>query len=135
MPPAPHQPASPWKRLLAFAFDLPVLLIAGFAARAISEQLAGAEYLVGWIYFAAMESSALQATFGKKLLSMKVADAEGNRVGFGKASYRYLLKLVTVISLGAGFAMAFFTEKRQAFHDYISGCIVWDTGTIKKGGE
>lgn len=116
-------PASPWARLIAFLIDLPVLVVIGWAFRA-SLQVAGIEYLIGWIYFAALESSPLQATPGKRLLGLKVADVGGMRPGFWKASGRYVLKLISVVSLGAGFVMMFFTERKQAFHDYATGCVV-----------
>lgn len=120
------QYASPWKRLAAFLIDLPVLLLAGGIVRVFFAQFAGLEYLAGWIYFAALESSQLQATLGKKVLGLKVTGLQGGRVGFWRASGRYFGKLIAVISLGAGFAPMFFTEKKQGFHDYVAGCVVLD---------
>ena len=118
--------ASPWKRLAAFLVDLPLLVILGGVCRVLFPQVTGLEYLAGWIYFAAMESSGLQATVGKKLLGLSVAGRQGNRLGFWRASARYGGKLLSVISLGAGFAMIFFTEEKQAFHDYVAGSVVLD---------
>jgi len=119
-------PAVPWKRLVAFLIDLPVLLLLGWMARSLFDQFIGVEYLVCWAYFALMESSSLQASLGKKALGLKVTDLQGNRAGFGRVSGRYWAKLISVVSLGAGFATVFFTDKRQAFHDYVSGCLVLD---------
>ena len=118
--------ASPWKRLAAFLVDLPLLVILGGVCRVLLPQVTGLEYLAGWIYFAAMESSGLQATVGKKLLGLRVTGRQGNRLGFCRASARYGGKLLSVISLGAGFAMIFFTEEKQAFHDYVAGSVVLD---------
>lgn len=120
------QYASPWKRLAAFLIDLPLLLLAWGIVRVFLAHLEGLEYFAGWIYFAALESSQLQATLGKKVLGLKVAGLQGDRVGFWRASGRYWGKLVAVISLGAGFAPMFFTEKKQGFHDYVAGCVVLD---------
>jgi uncharacterized RDD family membrane protein YckC len=119
-------PAVPWKRLVAFLIDLPVLLILGWISRALFDQFIGVEYLVCWAYFALMESSSLQASLGKKTLGLKVVDLQGNRAGLGRVSGRYWAKLISVVSLGAGFALVFFTDNRQAFHDYVSGCLVLD---------
>ena len=50
--------------------------------------------LIYWIYSAAMESSPLQATFGKMALRIKVTDVNGACVGFAVASGRYFGKLI-----------------------------------------
>ena len=118
--------AAPWKRLAAFAIDLPVLAAAGWGCRMLFPQLAGLEWLVGWLYCAGLECSGWQATPGKRALGLKVGDLQGNRVGFVKTSVRYGAKLISLASLGAGFAPMFFTERRQAFHDYAAGCILLD---------
>jgi uncharacterized RDD family membrane protein YckC len=120
------QYASPWKRLAAFLIDLPVLLIVGGIVWILFPQFKGLEYLACWLYFAALESSQLQATLGKKVLGLKVTGLQGDRVGFWWASGRYFGKLIAVISLGAGFAPMFFTEKKQGFHDYVAGCVILD---------
>ncbi|MCM2264207.1 MAG: RDD family protein [Desulfuromonadales bacterium] len=120
------QYASPWKRLVAFLIDLPVLVILTAICRTLLTQFEGLEYVAGWIYYAAMESSGLQATLGKQVLGLKVTGLQGNRVGFLRASGRYWGKLISVVSLGAGFAVMFFTEKHQTFHDYVSGCVIVD---------
>jgi uncharacterized RDD family membrane protein YckC len=78
-----------------------------------------------WLYFAALESSEWQGTAGKKALGLIVTDLQGKRVSFARASGRHFSKLVTsFIPLGIGYAMAGFTEKRQALHDMIASCLV-----------
>jgi uncharacterized RDD family membrane protein YckC len=84
--------------------------------------------VIGWLYFALMESSPRQATFGKAMLSLKVTDASGNRLSFGHASGRFFSKIVTgLVPLGIGYIMAGFTAKKQALHDFIAGTIVIKT--------
>ena len=120
--------AAPWKRLAAFVIDLPVLFALAAATRALAGDHAGFEsVLAWWLYFAAMESSRLRGTLGKLLLGMAVVDLQGSRLGLVKTSVRYWAKLISVISLGAGFALVFFTDKHQAFHDYAAGNVVIDT--------
>jgi uncharacterized RDD family membrane protein YckC len=46
--------------------------------------------LIGWIYFAAFESSPWQATLGKRLWGMYLADVEGKPISFWRASRRFL---------------------------------------------
>ncbi|MGA8144849.1 MAG: RDD family protein [Candidatus Acidiferrales bacterium] len=78
-----------------------------------------------WIYYAYMESSPNQGTLGKMALGLIVTDMQGRRIGFGHASGRFFAKIVTgLIPLGIGYMMAGFTEKKQALHDMIAGCLV-----------
>ena len=78
-----------------------------------------------WIYYAWMESSSYQGTLGKMALGLYVTDLEGRRISFARATGRYFAKLITsLIPLGIGYAMAGFTEKKQALHDMIASCLV-----------
>ena len=79
---------------------------------------------IGWIYFAYMESSPKQATFGKQLMKIKVTDLKGKRVTFARASARFFGKLLSGLILGIGYLMIAFTEKKQGLHDIIAGCLV-----------
>jgi uncharacterized RDD family membrane protein YckC len=82
-------------------------------------------FLLAWIYNAGMESSRHQGTLGKMALGLTVTDLAGQPIGFGRASGRYFAKIITgLIPLGIGYAMAGFTEKKQALHDMIAGCLV-----------
>jgi uncharacterized RDD family membrane protein YckC len=86
---------------------------------------AGASILAGWLYYAYFESSEWQGTLGKKVMNLVVTDLEGNRVSFGRASGRYFARYITkLIPLGIGFILAGITEKKQALHDMIAGCLV-----------
>jgi uncharacterized RDD family membrane protein YckC len=78
-----------------------------------------------WLYFAGMESSARQATFGKSVMSLRVTDYEGRRISFGHATGRFFAKIVSgLIPFAIGYIMAGFTEKKQALHDLIAGTLV-----------
>lgn len=85
--------------------------------------------LGGWLYHAKMESSSWQATLGKKALNLRVTDMAGARVTFGRATGRHFAKIITgLIPLGVGFALAGLTERRQALHDILAGCLVLRDG-------
>jgi uncharacterized RDD family membrane protein YckC len=87
--------------------------------------LAATAVVMVWLYYAGMESSLYQGTLGKMALGLIVTDLEGRRITFGRASGRYFSKLITgLIPLGIGYAMAGFTEKKQALHDMIASCLV-----------
>jgi uncharacterized RDD family membrane protein YckC len=78
-----------------------------------------------WIYYAWMESSSSQGTLGKMALGLIVTDLYGNRITFAHASGRFFAKIITgLIPFGIGYIMAGFTEKKQALHDMIAGCLV-----------
>ena len=80
--------------------------------------------ILGWIYFAAMESAPTQGTLGKMALGIKVTDLDGNKIGFGKATGRHFGKFLSAIILGIGFIMVAFTQKKQGLHDIMAGCLV-----------
>lgn len=79
---------------------------------------------INWVYFAAMESSKMQATLGKLALGIQVTDLNGNRISFGRATGRYFAKILSGLILGIGYLMAGFTKRKQALHDIISECLV-----------
>jgi uncharacterized RDD family membrane protein YckC len=85
----------------------------------------GVGAILGWLYFAYLESGEKQATWGKQMLGLYVTDLSGNRVSFGRASGRFFGKIISGrITLWIGYIMAGFTERRQALHDMIASCLV-----------
>ncbi len=80
--------------------------------------------LANWFYFTSMESSFRQATFGKMLMKIMVADLNGRRITTGKANARYWSKFISIIPIFLGFVTAGFTSKKQAFHDKIAKTLV-----------
>jgi uncharacterized RDD family membrane protein YckC len=91
--------------------------------------------IVNWLYFAGMEASSSQATLGKKYLGLYVADTDGDPIGFGRATIRYIGKnvallllplgpLILVVGSLMGYMLAAFTPDSRALHDYIGGTVV-----------
>lgn len=81
--------------------------------------------LVGqWLYYALFEASEKQATLGKMALGIKVTDEDGNRISFGRATGRYFGKIVSSCTCLIGYMMAGWTERKQALHDMMAGCLV-----------
>jgi uncharacterized RDD family membrane protein YckC len=63
--------------------------------------------LLTWLYHALMESSEWQATLGKRVTG------------------RHFAKIITnMVPAFIGYIMAGFTERKQALHDMIAGCLV-----------
>jgi uncharacterized RDD family membrane protein YckC len=121
--------ASFFSRLVAFLIDNLILLIPMFVVDANLPQRfsdIGLIYMlvVHGLYFTTLESSAGQATIGKKLLGLKVVDKYGDRINFATALYRYLFKHVSAYTLMIGFFIAAFSPKRQALHDKAADTLV-----------
>ncbi len=81
-------------------------------------------YVLAWLYEAIQESSAAQATIGKRALGIVVTDMSGQRISFGRATGRHFGKYISAIILLIGYIMAAFTEKKQALHDIMAGTLV-----------
>ncbi len=121
--------------IVVLPFRLMIGLFIGAAGMAVSMPGIGVhivKFIVGgafslcgyWIYEAAMESSAKQATVGKMVLGLKVTDLEGHRISFARATGRHFAKLISAMILLIGYIMAGFNERKQALHDMIAGTLV-----------
>jgi uncharacterized RDD family membrane protein YckC/ribosomal protein L40E len=110
-------------RLIFGRFGIPFLFFTKIKPLLISN-FSFSYILLGWVYYALMESSSLQATLGKMALGIVVTDLEGNRISFVRATGRHFAKIISGIILYIGFIMAGFTAKKQALHDIIADCLV-----------
>jgi len=131
-----------WKRFVAYIIDtfiyaggfvLILLLLGGSLLTLAPNNPEGffaafgiyfAYYPGWWLYFALMESSSLQATFGKKLMGIKVTNINGQPVGFGQATGRHFSAFITQLTFSIGYLMAAFTARKQALHDMVAGTLV-----------
>ena len=78
------------------------------------------------VYFAWMHSRPAQATLGKMAVGIKVANADGSRIGFSRGLLRWLGLFLSALPLGIGFLMAAFTERKRALHDMACDTVVVD---------
>ncbi|HCF60308.1 MAG TPA: hypothetical protein DFS52_20205, partial [Myxococcales bacterium] len=99
----------------------PQLFVAGFSIF---------QLVVTLLYFARWESSAKGATFGKRILGIRVVDESGRRVGFGKALARNLGKILSGAVCGLGYLFAAFTLRKCAWHDSLAGCLVVKAASV-----
>lgn len=88
--------------------------------------LALAYALMSYFYYVGMERSKLQATVGKLALGIKVVDAGGRRLGWGRASARWAGSLLSYATVYIGFFLAGWTRRKQALHDLLAGTYVVD---------
>jgi uncharacterized RDD family membrane protein YckC len=131
-----------WKRVAAYIIDVFVLAVIGgivgacYALALIAQGVEDGSLLncvatlsgivIGWVYRAAMESSPKQGTLGKLALGIKVTDLDGERISFGRATGRFFGSYISSLLLWVGYFMVAFTEKKQALHDMMAGCLVVD---------
>lgn len=80
--------------------------------------------LLQWMWFTIGESSAWQATPGKKILGLKVARVDGERVSFGTANKRYWSRIASTLPAFAGYLMVGVSAKKQGIHDRIAKTVV-----------
>jgi uncharacterized RDD family membrane protein YckC len=76
------------------------------------------------LYFLVPEALAQRATPGKRMLGLAVAGADGLPITAGRALARNLLKPVSILTFGLGYALAGVTRRKQALHDLLSDCTV-----------
>lgn len=78
-----------------------------------------------WVFYhVAFNSSALQATFGKNMLKLKVVDLFGNRISITKALFRNLAVFISVATIGLGIWYISTDSKNRGWHDLIAGTYV-----------
>ena len=139
------------KRLGAYLIDiLPIVFVIGILAyfffgfdKILSEYLQNSQefetrkaflsdrnrirnlsFILWLLYCMIMEASPYQATFGKKLLGMKVVDNEGNRLSLARSFARNITKILSILPVCIGFLWIVFSKKKQGWHDMLSGSYV-----------
>lgn len=147
--PAPsHAYAGFWRRLAAYAIDTVLLFVGLFilnvlfqffvilgllsSGQTLTDEsyagtllvLSGILIVLVWLYYAGLESSAWQATIGKRLMRLVVTDLYGRRISFGRATGRYWSKILSTLILFAGFWMIPLTQRKQGLHDLIASTLV-----------
>lgn len=124
-----------WRRFAAAILDFLILILPLAVVSIVVALITGPKSsataiadlsmpFVVWLYFAIMESSRAQATVGKRVFGVRVADLEGDAVSFLRASARFFSKIFSILSLGIGFLAVPFTRRKQALHDVVAGCLV-----------
>ena len=77
------------------------------------------------LYYAFLWSFAGQ-TLGKAFLGIKVVPLRGGRMSFGRAIIRYFAYYVSAFAFGIGFLWILIDDRRQAWHDKLSGtCVIY----------
>ena len=77
-----------------------------------------------WIYRAALESSTLQGTIGKRVMGLMIVDRRGGRVSMIRATWRFLVQWLSTVLLLLGYLVALTNRRRQTLHDLAAGTLV-----------
>lgn len=76
---------------------------------------------VAALWFIGFETSARQATPGKRLLGLRVTDIDGHRPPFNRVALRFVAGAPSWALLHLGHAVAAWRTDRRALHDLIAG--------------
>ena len=133
--------ASFWRRLLAYVIDYVLISVfislyaSGYILRiqaitlkptpsdadiSVLTQFTLYYFLVYCLYHTLCESTPLRGSLGKKLCKAVVVDADGRRLGVGRAMIRNFSKIISFTAFGIGFLNILWNGHRQAWHDMIA---------------
>ncbi|CRD45756.1 MULTISPECIES: RDD family protein [Stenotrophomonas] len=138
-----------WKRVAAYMIDYFVLVVPGSIIGAILGAILGASMGavgsgesaieivaqlasalinlgIGMAYYTWFHASQGGATLGKMAVGIKVVRGNGERLTKARAFGRYWAMLLSSFTLGIGFLMAAFTERKQGLHDMVCDTLVVD---------
>ncbi len=129
-----------WLRFIAYVVDALLLaVVTGFvnsmvggntafnpatSELAVNWTPATVVIVIGWLYYALMESSEKQGTLGKMILGLRVTDLTGKRIDFLRATGRHFAKILSALLLCIGYLMIAFTARKQGLHDMMAGTLV-----------
>jgi uncharacterized RDD family membrane protein YckC len=79
-------------------------------------------------YFVRQESSSAQATFGKTIMKIRVANVDGTNLDRSQADKRFWSKFFFFfLTGGLGALLALFTKRHQTVHDFAAQTVVIET--------
>jgi uncharacterized RDD family membrane protein YckC/predicted DNA-binding WGR domain protein len=124
-------------QMIDFAAQMSITaMVAGFTSTVLESDMLTVVtiFTTGIAYSVYFESSAWQATPGKRAMGLIVTDTHGKRISPMKAFGRLAAKIgvSTMISSCIGFLTALFTEKKQTVHDLIAGTIVYSKNEFEQ---
>ena len=133
--------ASFWIRLLAYILDLFFIsIVLSIVAQDYVMQLSKsfyaenptpeqaierfkysmALYVLLALYNTLCESTPMRGSIGKKLCRLAVVDADGRRLGVGRALLRNFFKILSSLPLNIGYLPILWNQRRQGWHDMVA---------------
>lgn len=112
-----------WKRFIAAFIDFVILsAIGSICIRSFF--LLPVAFIINLLYKPIFEASNVRATPGKSIMGLAVVKTNGDRLTLKDSYIRYLSSYLSSFTLGLGYFLALFTEKKQTLHDFFAGTIV-----------
>ena len=116
-------------RMVAWAIDMAAVVIGVIVLGQASPVLIGAMlWPAAFLYFTVCNK--LGSSIGKATLGLKVISVNESPIDWPRATLRSVFWLVGLASLGLGFLRINRDEKRQGWHDMVSGTMV-----VKRGED
>ena len=129
-----YKKASFWKRLVGCIIDTVLLTIVSALLQALFDFSDIVEYWVYFLIFYAyniLMDHYFQATFGKRILKLKVIKTDGTTPDILNSFYRNFGKNISILPLGYGYFRILAPHQKQTIHDQLGSCLVIDTGSKK----
>src|SRR5262245_24227597 len=76
-------------------------------------------YYVANLFYSIFFVGKFGATPGKMLCKLKVVNADGAKIGYGRATGRYFAEILSGLICNIGYIMAAFDDEKRALHDRI----------------
>ena len=130
--PEPSGPRATFPQRLAAAFidGIPLSLI-GLAIRAALHTSAAGPlvyWLIGLVYFGYFEGTPSGQTVGKRILSIRVVDANtGESIGHVRAVLRVFARIVSAVPCLLGYVWMLWDREKQCWHDKLITDVVVPT--------
>ena len=115
--------ASIWRRFVAMIIDGLILgAISVFFARLIF--FLPVSLFFHFLYKPIFEASNARATPGKYIAEISVVRTNGDKLTLKAAYIRYFSEMISALTMGIGFIIALFSNKRQTLHDIFADTVV-----------
>lgn len=77
-----------------------------------------------WFYYCFLQSGKKQASYGQQAFNIQLLSTKGHKIYFDQITGRFFANFLNFFTMGAGFIMFFFSNKKQCLHDSLTNCIV-----------
>lgn len=114
-----------WRRAAAAIIDAIILSAISTLCMRLVVLLPFA-FILHFFYKPIFESSNVRATPGKYLAEISVCRSNGDKLSLKAAYIRYFSSWISGLTLGIGYLIALFNNKKQTLHDIFADTVVVD---------
>lgn len=114
-----------WIRVVASMLDSMFIVVLSLPTYFFGEPYGFlSQIVIAFLYESLLTCGEHQATWGKRLMGLKVINADGGRLTFGASVGRYAGKILSTLTFFIGFLMVAFTDRKQGLHDRLADTFV-----------